>query len=196
MDFKLDAFPADEKKNGVRSRDKIKILICYVFKSVNQPLAKDTILSTLYDNSIANYFEISQALYELENNGALSFDDDLGKYVMTQKGYKIADELSQELSVYIKHKAAQAAMKTLLYEKRLRETRVNINRTEDGKYRVDIKVLSMLPGEGEEDSLLDLSMYVPDMTQAEVVKRSFLNNPSHLYQNVVDALTEETEFVD
>lgn len=196
MDFKLDAFPADENKNGVRSRDKIKILICYVFKSVNQPLAKDTILSTLYDNSIANYFEISQALYELENSGALTFDDDLGKYVMAQKGYKIANELSQELSGYIKHKATQAAMKTLLYEKRLRETRVNINRTEDGKYRVDIKVLSMLPGEGEDDSLLDLSMYVPDMTQAEVVKRSFLNNPSRLYQNVVDALTEETEFVD
>jgi len=196
MDFKLDAFPVDENTNGLRNRDKIKILICYIFKSVKQQLAKDTILSALYDNGIANYFEISQAIYELENTGAISFDDDTAEYSITGKGLKIADELERELSIYIKHKATQAAMKTLVYEKRLKENKVVINNTEDGKYRVDITIYSMIEGEDSDDSLLDISISVPDMIQAQTVKRSFLNNPAKLYQNVIDALTGEVEFKD
>lgn len=196
MDFKLDAFPVDENTNGLRNRDKIKILICYIFKSVKQQLAKDTILSALYDNGIANYFEISQAIYELENTGAISFDDDTAEYSITGKGLKIADELERELSIYIKHKATQAAMKTLVYEKRLKENKVVINNTEDGKYRVDITIYSMIEGEDSDDSLLDISISVPDMLQAQTVKRSFLNNPAKLYQNVIDALTGEVEFKD
>lgn len=197
MDFKLDAFPVDENTSGLRNRDKIKILICYVFKSLAQPIAKDVILSALYDNGIANYFEISQAVYELEKNGAIALKDgDDAEYVLTENGRKIADDLERELSMYIRHKATQAAMKTLVYKKRLRENKVSIVNLGGEKYRVDITIYSGLEGEGENDSLLDVSMYVPDIIQAEVIKRSFLNNPSKLYENVAQALTEDVDFVD
>ena len=87
-------------------------------------------------------------------------------------------------------------MKTLIYEKRLKENKVNIVNLGGGKYRVDITIYSGLEGEGDNDSLLDVSMYVPDIIQAEVIKRSFLNNPTKLYENVAQALTEDVTFVD
>ena len=87
-------------------------------------------------------------------------------------------------------------MKTLVYEKRLKENKVNIVNLGEGKYRVDITIYSGLEGEGDDDSLLDVSMYVPDIIQAEVIKRSFINNPAKLYEKVAQALTEDVDFVD
>ena len=58
MDFKLDAFPVDETSGGLRSTEKIRIIICYILINSEASLTRDDILSSLYDNGIANYFEI------------------------------------------------------------------------------------------------------------------------------------------
>ena len=116
MDFKLDAFPVDDTTGGIRSTEKIRIIICYILKNIGTPLTRDYIQSALYDNGIANYFEISQAIDNLVDVGAVHFEDDI--LICDEKGFKIAKELENELSVYIKNKAVRAAKLTALYEKR------------------------------------------------------------------------------
>ena len=41
---------------------------------------------------------------------------------------------------------------------------------------------------------MELSLYVTDSLQAESLKNSFINNPSKVYEKVIEALTEECEF--
>lgn len=191
MDFKLDAFPVDETTGGLRSTEKIRIIICYILLNSSAALTRGDMLSALYDNGIANYFEISQAIDNLLDVGAVTIDD--GILVLDSKGAQIARELEDELSVYIKNKAVRAAKLTTVYEKRKRENDVSITKLGDKDYRVDISMHSGL-GEEKNDRILDVSVYVTDKLQAESMKNTFLNNPVKLYEKVIEALTEECEF--
>ena len=76
MDFKLDAFPVDDKTGGIRSTEKIRIIICYVLKDHSGILSRDNLLSALYDNGIANYFELCQAIDDLIAVNAIKIEND------------------------------------------------------------------------------------------------------------------------
>ena len=148
-------------------------------------------LSALYDNGIANYFEISQAIDNLLDVSAVFIED--GILILDEKGEKIAKELEDELSVYIKNKAVRAAKLTTVYEKRKRENDVTITKLSNRNYRLDITMHTGLDAEND-DRMLDVSVYVTDKIQAESMKNTFLNNPVKLYEKVIEALTEDCEF--
>ncbi len=192
MDFKLDAFPVDETTGGIRSTEKIRIIICYILVNTDSCLSREDMLSSLYDNGIANYFEISQAIDNLLDVGAIGIED--GILTINEKGIKIAKELEDELSVYIKNKAVRATKLTALYEKRKKENDVTITKTGEKEYRLDITLHSGLDKEKDNDRILDVSVYVTDKLQAEAMKNTFLNDPVRLYEKVIEALTEECEF--
>lgn len=192
MDFKLDAFPVDETTGGLRSTEKIRIIICYILLNTSAPLSREDMLSALYDNGIANYFEISQAIDNLLDVGAVHIEN--GRLMLDEKGIKIAKELEDELSVYIKNKAIKAARLTSILEKRKRENDISVKKLGDRNYRLDITLHSGLDGDKDNDKILDVSVYVTDKLQAESMKTTFLNNPVKLYEKVIEALTEDCEF--
>lgn len=202
MDFKLDAYPVDDYTSGVQSRDKIKILICYAFKVVGIPISKDTVLSVFYDNGLVNYFEIAQALFELQRAGSIREVTVNGKTLLelTDKGLIIAEDAQNTLSSYMRNRAAQTALKTIMYERRLRQNDVQITQLENDKYAVDITMYKTDPGVGlapsEDDVLLKLTFYASDIMQANRLRDTFYNNPNKLYENIVDALTGDYKFVD
>lgn len=192
MDFKLDAFPVDDTVGGIRSTEKIRIIICYILKNVDAPLTRDNMQSALYDNGIANYFEISQAIDNLLDVDAIEIRDNT--LILNQKGEQIARDLNDELSLFIKNKAVRAAKLTVVYEKRKKENDISIVKLDDKKYRLDITLLSGLAGNENTDELMKVSVFVTDSLQAETMKTTFLNNPVRLYEKVIEALTEDSEF--
>ena len=192
MDFKLDAFPVDDTVGGIRSTEKIRIIICYILKNVESPLTRDNIQSALYDNGIANYFEISQAIDNLIDVGAVELSDNC--LVLNQKGEQIARDLNDELSLYIKNKAVRAINLTVIYEKRKKENDVSIVKVDDKKYRLDITLLSGQADDENTDELIKVSVFVTDSLQAETMKTTFLNNPVRLYEKIIEALTEDSQF--
>lgn len=194
MDFKLDAFPVDENVSGLRSTEKIRIIICYILKNVESPLSRDNLQSALYDNGIANYFEISQAIDNLLDVGAVEIIDNT--LTINSKGEQIARDLNDELSIFIKNKAIRAAKLTAVYERRKKENDISIVKLDDKKYRLDITLLSGLGDSEKTDELMKVSVFVTDSLQAETMKTTFLNNPVRLYEKVIEALTEDSEFIE
>lgn len=192
MDFKLDAFPVDDNTGGIRSTEKIRIIICYVLRSCSGVLSKDDLLSALYDNGIANYFELCQAVDDLLEVNAISTVDN--RLIINDNGIQIARDLEDELSLFIRNKAVRAAKLTALYEKRKRENIVSVTKTDDGKLRLDITLLSAEAESESSEELLKVSVYATDSQQAETMKSTFLNNPVRLYESVIQALTEESQF--
>ncbi len=190
MDFKLDAFPVDDTVGGIRSTEKIKIIICYILVNTEDALSRSAIQSALYDNGIANYFEISQAIDDLLKVGAIKEENTLLE--VSEKGVQIAKDLKDELSVYIKNKATRAAALTVLHEKRQKENNIAITKIAANKYRLDITMHSGLNSESEK--LLSLSVFVTDELQAQTMKQSFINNPVKLYEKVIEALTDDPIF--
>lgn len=196
MDFKLDAFPVDDTVGGIRSTEKIKIIICYILTNANVRLTRSSVQSAMYDNSIANYFEISQAIDDLIKVGAveLSGNDKEPVLSVTEKGRQISKDLEDELSVYIKNKAVRAASLTAVYERRQRENDITITKISDKRYRLDITLHSGLDTDGREDELMQLSVFVTDQIQAQSMKQSFINNPVKLYEKVIEGLTDDPIF--
>ncbi len=194
MDFKLDAFPVDDTTGGIRSTEKIKIIICYILKNINDNLSRDNLQSALYDNGIANYFEICQAIDDLLSVGAVECKNEW--LILNEKGEKIARDLKDELSPYIKNKAIRATQLTAIYEKRKRENSIAITKINDKKYQLDITLFSGISDDNSNDKLLKISVFVTDSLQAETMKNTFLNNPVKLYENVIHALTEDSEFIE
>lgn len=194
MDFKLDAFPVDDTTGGIRSTEKIRIIICYILKNIDTPLSRDYIQSALYDNGIANYFEISQAIDNLIDVGAVDSNDNI--LTLNDKGRQIARDLKDELSLYIKNKAIRAVQLTLIYERRKKENEISISKIDENKYRLDITLLSGMDDSENKDVLMKVSVFVSDSLQAETMKRTFLNNPVRLYQKIIEGLTEDSAFVE
>ena len=194
MDFKLDAFPVDDTTGGIRSTEKIRIIICYILKNIDTPLSRDYIQSALYDNGIANYFEISQAIDNLIDVGAVDSNDNI--LTLNDKGRQIARDLKDELSLYIKNKAIRAVQLTLIYERRKKENEISVSKMDENKYRLDITLLSGMDDSENKDVLMNVSVFVSDSLQAETMKRTFLNNPVRLYQKIIEGLTEDSAFVE
>lgn len=196
MDFKLDAFPVDDTVGGIRSTEKIKIIICYILENTKGELTRSAVQSALYDNGIANYFEISQAVDDLIKVGAVEQTGATQDPVLSvsEKGIQIANDLEDELSVYIRNKAVKAANLTAVHERRMKENDVVITKINDKRYRLDITLHSGLDNDGSDDELMKLSVFVTDQFQAQTMKQSFINNPVKLYEKVIEGLTDDPVF--
>ena len=146
---------------------------------IKEPLKDTLIIEALQIHGLANYFEVSQALDELIDNGNLSTAD--GLVYITPKGALSVDELSQEIPKSVKETAIADALNLQLLEKRESENTVDINKTEKGYF-----VTCRVTHNGE--NLMELTVYAADFEQAEQLKHKFLKDPSHVYSTVVTSL--------
>ncbi len=175
----FDAFTEGIEPGGLRSRTHIKILITFMVNKIKEPLKDTLVIEALQIHGLANYFEVSQALDELIDNGILSTAD--GFVYITPKGALSVDELSQEIPKSVKETAVADALNLQLLEKRESENTVDIKKTEKG-YFVTFRVTH------KGDNLMELTVYAADYEQAEQLKHNFLKDPSHVYSTVVTSL--------
>ena len=101
----FDTFDEGILPGGLRSKNEIKILICYLFNSVKENIDKEIIINSILNESLANYFEVSSAFDELVLNGNLKEQqDNIGEngFVLTQNGRMIASQLETSLPHSVK----------------------------------------------------------------------------------------------
>ena len=69
--MEFDAFDAGIELGGLRNREEIRLLICYLLKTIDKPLEKSQLNDAVLENGLANYFEVNQALTELLSNASI-----------------------------------------------------------------------------------------------------------------------------
>lgn len=179
IDNEFDAFAEGVEPGGLRNRTQIKILITFIVSRIREPLKDTMIIEALQVHGLANYFEATQALDELFDNGILTTSE--GLVYITPKGSLSVDELSQELPRSVKETALSDALNLQILEKRESENTVEIKKTESG-YFVTCRVIH----KGE--NLMELTVYAADYEQSEQIKRKFLKDPSYVYSTVITSL--------
>ena len=65
------AFSEGIAPGGLREQTEIKLLVCYLLKSLDRPLSRVQINEILQEYPIANYFEVNQAMSDLVKSGNL-----------------------------------------------------------------------------------------------------------------------------
>lgn len=182
-----DAFTGGVEPGGLRSKDEIRILICYLLSSVSAPLAKDDILSIMQENGFANYFEVTDSLSELTANGNLLCSEEVSPlYTAALQGKMIAAQLDKALPFSVREKAVAAALNLLARAKRERENKVEIEKIPAG-YQVTCHV------SGGEVELMRFTLYAPDEKQAQMIKRNFHESPELVYQVMLSLVTGQAD---
>lgn len=185
MDF--DAFTAGVEPGGLRTKNEIRILICYLLSSIDEPLSKNDILNIIQDNALANYFEVTNALSELSEKGNVVVSGKNNEfYCASDTARLIAKQLDTALPPVVRDKTIAAAINLLAKTKRERENKVDIIKTEKG-----FNVICHISG-GKSD-LMNFTLHVPDMYQANMVKRNFHKSPESVYRTILALVTGNSE---
>lgn len=183
----FDTFDEGINPGGMRSKNEIRILICYLIKSVKAPVSKELILESLQKDGLANYFEASACFDDLVKNRHITVNDN-NKYTLTEDGMMIATQLEDSLAYTVKEKAFHCVMMLLEEEKTERENKVEIVKNERG-YNVKCSITS------EGLTILSLEFYVPDYEQAKLVKKNFRKNPELLYKTTISVLSKQKDLL-
>ena len=177
-----DAFTEGVEPGGLRNRNEIKTLICYLVSHLDIPITKGQLNNIICEEGLANYFELSQALSEVIENGNVRTEngDDPELYI-TEIGKQNTSTLEKDLPYTVRENALNAALRLQTRLRREREHKIEITRLEKG---CNI-TMSVLDGE---DELMTVTIFVADYEQALAVKEKFLSDPVSIYSNIVSQL--------
>lgn len=181
----FDAFDAGIEMGGLRNRNEIRLLVCYLLKAIDKPVPKSLLLDALVGEGLANYFELNEAVAELLKNGNIDRDilDDEEVLTVTPRGKESAELLETTLPKTVREKAVNSGIKLMTLAKNKRENKILTEKLENGGYNVTF----ILGDEGNE--LMRLTVFVADNMQLEAVKNNFLADPVKLYSSIITALT-------
>lgn len=177
-----DAFTEGVEPGGLRNRNEIKTLICYLVSHLDTPITKGQLNNIICEEGLANYFELNQALSEVVENGNISVSDseDPELYI-TEIGKNNTATLEKDLPYTVRESAFNAAVRLQTRLRREREHRIEITRLESG---CNI-TLTVLDGN---DELMSVTLFVADYEQALSVKEKFLSDPVKVYSDIVALL--------
>lgn len=169
--MEFDAFNGGVEPGGLRSKDEIRILICYLLASVGDPLSREDIISIVRDNGLANYFETVDAISEMAKKGLIRQTGPEGVFcTVTDDGRLVAKQLDSALPPAVRDKAVCAALNLLAKAKREQENKAEIQKIDNG-YTVTCHV------SGNHHELMNFSLLVPDLRQAQMVRNNFQRSP-------------------
>ncbi len=182
--MEYDAFSAGVKPGGLISRDEIKILICYLFACMDKPIPERQIKETLHFEGIANFFEIGDAIQQLNSIGHLIREDKDGEemYRISESGKEISAALHRTIALSTRTRSLEAVEKMLSRHKIEKETKINIEKVDAG-YMISC---SFMEGETE---LMTLRLQLPSKEEAYRVREHFLENAVEIYIKTTQLMT-------
>ena len=183
--MEFDAFDAGIELGGLRNRDDIRLLVCYLLKSVDAPMTRQMLNDAMQEDGLANFFEVGQAIEELLKTGNITADIFEGEEVITvtERGRDAAELLQTSLPKTVREKAVNSAIKFVTRAKVERENKIEVKKEDDGGYTITFTLFD------RDTELMKLSIYVVDGLQLETVKQNFINDPVKVYSSIITSLT-------
>ncbi|MDR3552180.1 MAG: DUF4364 family protein [Clostridia bacterium] len=180
-----DGFDAGVEPGGLRDKNEVKILICYLLKNVGRPLTFENLNEILRQDGLVNYFEFAQAVKEMLETGHIDLIEQGGAqaYKVTKLGAGTAGLFERRLPLSVREKAVRSGVRLLAKIQREAENRAEIIEEESGGFSVRCRILD------NGDELMGITLLVPALDQARAVQKEFQQNPEAVYKGVLALLT-------
>lgn len=173
--------------NMVNLTDKyaIKILICYFLSKLDNPITKGQLTEIATDDGILNYFLYVEAFDELVEVGLLIVNNvDGSEYIeLSEVARESSEEFKGVVPKSFRDKILSAGIKFFAH---LKAKNVSVEIAEEDK---GAAVSFRTNDRGAE--LMNLSLYLPDRSQAELVKERIEADPAGFYSRIIDFATGE-----
>ncbi len=180
-----DALTAGVKHGGLHSRTEIRVLICYILDNLSVPVSLERVKERLHFDGIANYFELTFAITELEENGNIGVveeEDGVKYYIATGDCSEIAKALGNSVPFSVRERALEIAKQVIDRRRNQRENKVFKEKTEHGVY-VTCSVMD------RDLELATVKLLVPDDNTANIVTENFLKDPISVLAKATEGLT-------
>lgn len=185
----FDTFDEGVNYGGIRSKNEIRTLICYLYNSIQKPMDKATVVEAIQEKGLANYFETTSCFDDLikhNNIELVNKKEDL--YFLTDNGKMVAEQLDFTLANSVKEKAYTCAIELLRKKQIEKENAVTITKTDKG-FNVNCKI------SGGDVDLISLDVYAPDKNQAKIIKKYFHKDPEAFYNIIIGNLTGNKDLI-
>ncbi len=163
------------------SSSEIKILLCYILKTVDTPVPGQQLANAFHREGIANYFEVMDALQALQKAGNVEYFSENDTYLVSREGAEAAETLKKSLPFTIRQRAYALTARLLAHNRHTEETDVTVT-NEDGQ----MYITCSLP-EGNRVPM-SFKLMVGDEIQAQYIRERFLEDPAGIYNGLVDLL--------
>ncbi len=180
-----DAFTNGVEPGGLLNTREIRILICYMLNSVDEPMTRESVVQIIFAEGMANFFEAESAIDELIRLGNLT-EDDNGFLTLTPTGKDASQTLTSRIPLTLRERSAEAAIRLLTRQRRERETRVDI-------VKLDAGVAVTCSVDRSDNPMMSFTLRVADEAQANLIRERFLDDPITVYRLMIGLLSGEAQ---
>ncbi|MEE0801848.1 MAG: DUF4364 family protein [Gemmiger sp.] len=177
-----EAFTGGVKRGGLTSDVEIRILLCYLIKTVG-PVTQEAMQGAVLQEELVNYFEFANALVDLESQELAELSED--GYRITRKGAVVADTLSEDLPRSVRESAILAVIRIQSWVHKAAQNHATIQKVGD-----HFRVTCTIQDDGHADDAFRLELTMPDALTAEQVKNRFISRGSEIYARLLTTLTQ------
>lgn len=181
--MEINAFTGGVSPDGLKNKTHIKVLVCYMLCNCSEPMKADDITSICFDRELANYFEVCDAIYNLENDGIIVRDEKTGVLSPTDDAKQIVGTLGQDLPRTVLENTLEELTRFEKLKRHEKDTRVTIEDRDDGGCNITCTTFS---GDLE---MMSVSLYVPSRRYALEAKERFLDDPARIYKYLLSYFT-------
>lgn len=183
MDNNYDALTGGIALGGMRSKSDIRVLLCYILKSLGAPFSRGSLNEVLQSTSLANFFEVNDALSSLALGGLIVSEKrgDDEYFTLTPRGSEMADTLETDLPLNVRKTAVASAMELLSRQRAAFGANAEIIRLQKGYHvKLTVKDGDMI--------MMETVLYTADSLQANSIADSFMKSPGALYSGIIESL--------
>ena len=180
----FDAFTEGIALGGLRTKNEIRVLLCYLLNNVSTELSKSGLNEVIQSLQLVNFFETNSALASLAESGLVSVTEHDGDeyYTLNESGREYAERLDTDIPLHIREGVVRAALAMAAREKLRGAADAKTEKLERG-YHVTLTIRD------KDEVMMRTTLYAADALQAEAVSERFLSAPEKLYSGLIDLLT-------
>lgn len=178
----------------LKDKREIKIFILYLMERIGYPLSLNDVSSILYQENLVSYFDCGDCFTELVDahhiidSGEVTSAGDIA-YVVSDTGLKIATELNDQISPWIKEVSYRSAIRNLSFVKRGAKTECNKTPLKDGKFLVKCVIIE------QGVTVLDFNLVVDSENEADKILYNFPRKPEIVFRGALALLSGERNYI-
>jgi len=177
--------------NRLYSDDKIKFILLYLLKELEEPYDFQTISEIIvWDDSI-NYFVFTECFNQLVDNGSIEKKigpDGKEVFTVSESGKLAISEVEDSLMKFVKERIMRSATRLLAFKKDGSNCTTGIEATQGG-YQLSCTL------KNNRFNLLDIKMFFDNKEEAELLKMGFDKRGEQIYSTLLTLLSEDTKFM-
>lgn len=184
---------AQKADTEIKDVPTLNILICYLMNKIGKPVNTEHLYDILITTGLINYFYYQDSIGFLIENGHLKIEQDENGndcYVLLPKGKACAKELKKYAPKSYRDKLVLASLRYFARIRMEQEVNVDYSETDNGCY---VRVRC----HDENNDLMDLKLFAPDINQAKLIGDRIMLNPAAFYSKIIElVLSNEEDFYD